>query len=151
MQRDQTIATIMDNQTLLKRTMYASLQPAAEAAGLSPAQLELLTAISHLQPANSKRLAQQLQLTPGAISQLTDILEQLGYISRTTDPLDRRTHTVQLTVKGDETYTAIQHQRQRVFKSIMGDMTNEELHVWLTVQQKIIKKLQDTVDVKGEK
>jgi DNA-binding MarR family transcriptional regulator len=151
MQRDQIIATILDNTTLLKRTMYACLQPAADAAGLSPAQLELLTAIQHTQPANTKQLARQLQLTPGAISQLTDVLEHLDYIARTVDPLDRRTHTLKLTAKGARHYASIQQQRAHLFKSIMGDMTDAELDVWQHIQQKILTKLQEKVAVKGEK
>lgn len=141
MKRDDTIATILDTMTMTKRYMYASLLPATEAGGLSLAQLELLGTIRHLQPVPTKRLALQLHLTPGAISQLTDALEQAEFVERAADPVDRRVHTLRLTAKGEQKYQAIHKQRQALFRIVMQDMTDEELVGWLHVQQKIITSL----------
>lgn len=142
MKRDKLITTLFDNLQALKRGMYASLQPANVGLPISYAQLELLTAIHHLQPISSKQLAAQLHLTPGAVSQLLEELTSQLLVERQIDPSDRRIQSLRIAPSGTRLLKTIEERRKDTMKQVMKDLTDEELETWLRIQQKLIREFQ---------
>lgn len=140
--REDIIKTIFENTSAIKRGMYNHLQTANQDCPISRTQLELLHTIKHRQPISFKKLAQQLYLTPGAVSQLADSLEQQHFISRQVDPQDRRIQSLSLTTKGEQTLAAMDERRKAVMGAVMQDLSTEELLVWARVQQKLITRFQ---------
>ncbi|HSX30580.1 MAG TPA: MarR family transcriptional regulator [Candidatus Saccharimonadales bacterium] len=144
--RDHIIQSLFESMTAVKRGMAGQLHLSAHDCPLSPAQLELLFAIRHAQPVSFKQLAQLLYLTPGAISQLAEGLEQHGFISRRADPQDRRVQWLQVNKKGHKLLDAVEKRRRSLLELIIADLTDEELAVWLRVQQKLLRRLQTETD-----
>ena len=63
---------------------------AAGRLGISPSELVVLTLLGDGGPLTAGQLADQTQLTTGAITRVIDRLEQAGLVERRTDPTDRR-------------------------------------------------------------
>ncbi|HET6924245.1 MAG TPA: MarR family transcriptional regulator [Candidatus Saccharimonadales bacterium] len=141
MQRNELIDRIYENMGALKRGMLSSLQSIGGTPHLSGSQLELAFTIKHLQPVGVKQLATQLRLTPGAVSQVADALVQTGLVTRQHDETDRRKSYLSLTAEGDRVLHRVHQDRQALFRSVMEDMTDQELTEWLHIQQKLIDHL----------
>ena len=140
--RDELIRMLFETMDVAKRSMWAQMQAASKALPIPRAQIELLHAIRHTQPVSFKELAKQLQLTPGAISQLADGLEQQGFIERKADPNDRRIQCLLVTKSGDKILQDVAKKRRAIFEAVANELSDEELEVWVKVQQSIIKQFQ---------
>jgi DNA-binding MarR family transcriptional regulator len=138
--RQELIRNILENMNAMKRSMFAQLHTGAHQLPIPRGQLELLIAICHLQPVNSKALAQKLYLTPGAVSQQVEGLEQQGYIVRRSDPNDRRIQSLQTTTSGETLVETIMQHRRKVMEQVMQDLSDEELRVWDGIQTRLIER-----------
>ena len=133
---------LFENMNTVKRAIASRWQLMHQECPIPHAQLELLFTIRHAQPISFKQLAQQLHLTPGAISQLAEGLEKHNLISRQTDPKDRRIQCLQVSPDGLELLHRIENHRQAIMESIMTDLTDEELALWLRIHEKLLQQLQ---------
>jgi DNA-binding MarR family transcriptional regulator len=140
--RDELIRTLFDGMDATKRGMYAQLQAVNRTLPIPRSQLELLIAIRHTQPISFKELAKQLYLTPGAISQLAEGLEQQAFIIRRADPNDRRIQCLEVSKKGDKLLQTVSKRRRSIMEAVVQELTDEELEIWVRVQQKLIKQFQ---------
>lgn len=140
--RDELTRELFENMNTLKRSMHQHMHTAAQDSALPRAQLELLFSIHHLEPVSFKELAKQQQLTPGAVSQLAEPLEQQGYIARHTDEADRRMQFLTVTPTGFAIIEKMQKQRAEVMSQVMAELSDEELAVWLKVQRTLLRHFQ---------
>jgi len=140
--RETTIEAIFENTTTMKRFMAGHWQTMQRDLAISHSQFELLFAIRNMQPVSFKQLAQQLYLTPSAVSQLAETLEQRELISRQSDAADRRVQYLEVSKKGNKLLKEIEKHRRNVMQSIMDDLDDEELALWLRVQEKVIRQFQ---------
>jgi DNA-binding MarR family transcriptional regulator len=140
--REQHIQEILATMSTMKRSMVNHLQAVSQNTAIPYAQLELLATIKHTQPISFKNLAQQLCVSPGAVSQMAESLESAKLIQRETDPNDRRIVHLSITKKGDRLLGDLTKQRQRAMKSAMEILSNEELEIWARVQQKLLQYFQ---------
>lgn len=139
--RKELIKKLFDNSEAVKRGMYNYAHGHFRNAPLARAPLEVLFAIKYMQPASSKAIASRLSLTPGAVSQSVDTLDQEGYVMRTADKSDRRIQHLALSKKGEKLLAEMGKRRYRMMEEITQDLTLEELNVWLTVQVKMAARL----------
>jgi MarR family multiple antibiotic resistance transcriptional regulator len=140
--RDKLIQTLFENMDTTKRGMYAQLNALNRTLPIPRSQLELLMAIRHTQPVSFKDLAKQLYLTPGAISQLAEGLEQQNMIERQVAPGDRRIQCLVTTSKGDKLLQDVEKKRRTILEAVLQELTDDELEVWLKIQKKLIKQFQ---------
>jgi DNA-binding MarR family transcriptional regulator len=140
--RAQLIQALFDTMDIAKRSMHGHMQIVLSGCTISRTQLELLFTIRHMQPVTSKELAQHLQLTPGAISQLTEGLDAQFLIKREVDPKDRRKQTLHISSQGTALLKAIEKRRRDVMEHVMQDLSDDELATWLRIQQKMINEFQ---------
>jgi DNA-binding MarR family transcriptional regulator len=102
----------------------------AQAAGLTPAQHQLLVAIKgqrHGQPPTIGDLAEHLMLRPHSTVELVDRAEAAGLVERTPDANDRRVTRVRLTAEGDETMRELTRphlERLRELAAVLDDLVN---------------------------
>ena len=136
--REHTVRELFDNMNALRRVMAGHIAALSRDYPVSPSQLELLSAVHSVQPVSFKDLAQQLCLTPGAVSQLAESLEAQGYIGRHADTGDRRVQLLQVTDAGQKLLTAVEKRRKRMLADVIQDLTDDELSLWLRVQQKVL-------------
>ena len=143
-QRELLLQRLFEHMDAVKRGMSSHMQRLSRDCPVSRTQLELLFAIRQSQPVSFKQLAQQLYLTPGAVSQLAEGLEGDGLISRQADESDRRIQCLRVSRKGNRLLDTIERQRERLLEAITTDLTDEELALWLRVQDKMLDYFQRT-------
>jgi len=141
-ERKQLVRSLFENTGTIKRAISARMHAANYRYPISPSQLELLFAVKHAQPASFKHLAQQLCVTPGAVSQLAEGLEEHQLVTRQPDRDDRRIQCLSVSRRGVKLLQDIEKRRQKVLEAIVKDLTDAELAVWLRVQEKMIQHFQ---------
>jgi DNA-binding MarR family transcriptional regulator len=152
MKREDILTQLFESMNATKRAMHSNMHILAGSCPISRTQLELLSTITHTQPVSPKLLAQNMQLTPGAISQLVDALFAEGLVTRETDSHDRRVQLLSLSEKGTTVMAEVSRNKHTFMKHIMESLTTEELAVMLRIQQKMIGQLQAAATHKeGEK
>lgn len=85
-------------------------EDAVRAAGLTPAQHQLLLAVKgHDGPGSpsASEVAEALQLRVHSAVELINRAEQAGLVSRQVDPRDRRRHLLSLTTRGEDRLAAL--------------------------------------------
>jgi len=142
MDRNTLIQTLYENMSTLKRGMHGHFQAASLRVPISRSQLELLFTIRQAQPVSSKLLSQKLCLTPGAVSQLAEGLELHELITRRADERDRRIQCLEVSPQGTALLQEVETRRRSAMEAIIADLTNEELEIWLRVQQKMLNHFQ---------
>lgn len=94
--RDELLQRLLREAHLLGSRLAQSHQRTADAVGIGVSDLLCLEMISSEEPATAGRLAELVQLTPGAVTGILDRLERAGFIKRDRDPEDRRRILVRL-------------------------------------------------------
>ncbi|MBO0689176.1 MAG: MarR family transcriptional regulator [Candidatus Dormibacteraeota bacterium] len=88
--RDELLAALLRESRRLGGQLVVSRQGPAEALGLNAHDLLCLEMVSAEEPVSAGRLAEQLQLTTGAVTGVVDRLEEAGFVRRERDADDRR-------------------------------------------------------------
>jgi DNA-binding MarR family transcriptional regulator len=135
--REDIIKRIFEHSEAMKRGMYTHMMAYFHNLPITRPQLEVLSAIHYLQPVSSKDIASQLYVTPGAVSQSVESLDDQGYILREADTTDRRVQYLRPSKKGAKLLQDIEKQRRSMMENVTQELTLEELTVWLKVQTKM--------------
>lgn len=142
--RSQDIQDLFATYAVVQRMMHSCLQRAFDELGVAPSHLQLLHLIKQHQPLSLKRLAVELRLTPGAITQQVESVVQAGYVTRTESSEDRRITVVSLTPSGVAVCKRLERMKQELLTKVVADLNNEELEVFLGVQQKMLVHLEES-------
>jgi DNA-binding MarR family transcriptional regulator len=137
-QRTELLREIFSTMSMAHRLMHAHVQCALGAGNLSMSQIHHLTLIHHNQPISLKTLAAKMQLTPGAVTQLVDALEKTGYVMRTQDQHDRRITNISVSASGAQKLTDFKKTTQHIFRQASRSLDEQELEIFLKVQQKML-------------
>jgi len=140
--RAQNLQDLFATSALTQRMMHACMQHAFEELGIAPSQMHLLQLIEHLQPVSLKKLADDMRLTPGAITQLVDGLVTANYLERTPSSEDRRVTVVALTDAGKEKVGFLKRKKQALLTKVVADLDDSELEIFLRVQRKMLTYLE---------
>lgn len=89
-ERDELLQRLLREAHRLGSRLAQSHQRTADAVGIGVTDLLCLEMISAGEPVTAGQLAEQVQLTPGAVTGVLDRLERGGFIKRERDPKDRR-------------------------------------------------------------
>jgi DNA-binding MarR family transcriptional regulator len=142
MKREELLSRLYENMNATKRLMHGRLHALTGDCPISRSQMELLFTLKHMDKHPSpKQLAAHMHLTPGAISQLIDGLDEQGLIVREINPADRRTQTLHVSTSGLAVIHGIEKRRHEVMHQVMQSLTTEELQVLLRVQEKLAERL----------
>lgn len=142
MDRNELVTQYIEiNQTLV-RLWKAKFFEAADAEGLSPALMGVLSMVDRKQPITGSEIAKEMHITRGAVAQFVDALFELGYLQRETDPNDRRTHYLRLNPKGIEAVKRLEQIRNRLFADLTCTLSDDELRAVIAIDQKIINSLE---------
>lgn len=135
-----------ENMATMKRAMHSKLGAQVGKLELSHGQMALLFTLSKYEPVNPKRLASLMYLTAGAVSQMVDSLVERKLVDRMTDPADRRSQILRLSRAGKSKLRQIEKHRHKFLKSVLEDLSAEELATLLKFQQKIIEEFSPKKD-----
>lgn len=140
--RTQNLQDLFATSALTQRMIHACMQHAFEEVGIAPSQMHLLQLVEHSQPVSLKKLADDMRLTPGAITQLVDGLVATEYLQRTSSKEDRRVIVVTLTDIGKEKIGFLKRKKQALLAQVAAELNDDELEVFLRVQQKMLRFLE---------
>jgi DNA-binding MarR family transcriptional regulator len=105
--------------------------------GLSPARVQLLTAVGEAAGIRMGTLAKHLGVTNRAITGLVDALQAEGLLERQPDPDDRRAFRLALTATGAEQLTRINELHDAVSAEAFADLDSEERAQFAELLQRV--------------
>jgi DNA-binding MarR family transcriptional regulator len=108
------------------RELMASTRPRWTAADLTFTQLRALSVLSRKQPQRMSDLAEALDMTPASASALVDRIDQRGFVTRRSDPDDRRTVLVELSRRGQHILDVMERGSSDHFGRLIERMTPGE-------------------------
>ena len=88
-----------------------------------------------------KEIADELKLTPGAISQTVDVLVRENIVERTVSPSDRRAILLRATEAGLQLKEQHSQQVENVMQTISKDISSEEFAVFASVLDRLLKQM----------
>lgn len=100
-------------------------------------------------PLSSRKLGEALLVTPGAVTQLVDLLVEQGLVERQPNQEDRRVINLSVTKAGQEKINAISRQRRALLEELFSVLSDEELASYLAAQRKMIAQLQNIHQTKA--
>jgi DNA-binding MarR family transcriptional regulator len=142
MNRDELLNQYMDINQRLIRLWKSRFFEAADAEGLSPALMGILSLLSHMQPITSSEIAKEMHVTRGAVAQFIESLTELGYVTRQHDPEDRRLQYLSLSNKGTEAVKRLEQVRKKLFEDLTCNLSDQELRQAIIIDNKIINTLE---------
>ena len=92
---------------------------------VSPGHIQVLIALTR-GPRSVGKLAEELEVSPPAATQLVDRLAEHGMVQRRNDPADRRVVLVDYVKGMHEVARSIVEERRRPLQEAMNKMTDEE-------------------------
>ena len=104
----------------------ASARPRWTAADLTFTQLRALSVLARKQPQRMSDLAGALDMTPASASALIDRMDQRGFVTRRSDPDDRRTVLVELSRRGQHILDTMERGSSDHFGRLIEKMTPAE-------------------------
>ena len=104
----------------------ASARPRWTAADLTFTQLRGLSVLARKQPQRMSDLAGALDMTPASASALIDRMDQRGFVTRRSDPEDRRTVLVELSRRGQHILDVMERGSSDHFGRLIENMTPAE-------------------------
>jgi DNA-binding MarR family transcriptional regulator len=104
----------------------ASARPRWTAADLTFTQLRGLSVLARKQPQRMSDLAGALDMTPASASALIDRMDQRGFVTRRSDPDDRRTVLVELSRRGQHILDVMERGSSDHFGRLIEKMTPAE-------------------------
>ena len=144
---DVATEALVERIAKLARYLERSLGETASEFGLTIQDWELLGALRRVGPPyrlSPSTLAQDLLLSPGAMTARLDRLERTGLIRRRPDPVDRRATRVELTEKGSKTWgTAVDVQAAKE-RSIGAALKEKEKAVLNDLLRRLMRTFEAT-------
>lgn len=141
--RSKNLQELFATSDVVQRMMRQCIHQVFDEMGIAPSQLHLIHTIEMLQPVSLKRLATEMRLTPGAITQLVDSLVDAGYVERTHGTEDRRVIVAELTGEGKTKLSQLKRKKRAMLEKVVADLDDEELDIFLKVQQKMLGYLEE--------
>lgn len=106
---------------------------------LTGPQIMMLYTISNLQPCQTTKLAQSLEVTPSAITVMIDRLVLHGFVVRKQHGNDRRVVLLELTEQGHDALRKIRECRSEVVQKYLSYLDPGELELFLNTFEKIVR------------
>lgn len=138
MSREGLIEVVFSNLQKLHRCGSANFHTLLGQQDISPSQMELLIAVKRSQPVSVKAIAEQMRLTPGAVTQLMEGLVAKRYIERQPDAHDHRITNVRLAEDGAQQLEQLWTRRTAMLRDIVKTLDTDELTIMLRVQEKML-------------
>ncbi len=131
------IGRLADIILALQRCFITSLSATLAEGEVSFVQFFLLTHICAHESLSMTEIAERMGHTTAAATGLVDRLERLDYVSRTTDPHDRRKVLVRINPKGTDFVSEIRLDMTENLSKVMRTLRVDEQHMWLQIYEKI--------------
>lgn len=133
------------------RELMTSARPRWSAADLTFTQLRGLSVLARRQPLRMGDLAEALHMTPASASALIDRMAQRGFVTRRSDPDDRRTVLVELSRRGQHVLDVMERGSADHFGRMIDRMTLEERDALATTLRAFLRISAETAEGKSRR
>jgi DNA-binding MarR family transcriptional regulator len=106
---------------------------------LNMQELRVVEFLGNEGPRIMRELAEYLTVAVNSVTSIVDHLEAKGLVRRQRSEEDRRIIRVELTEPGRETYQALVEDKQRLFRSMLGALTEDEQEIFMVLFRKIAR------------
>ncbi len=103
-------------------------------------QVQTLKTIKENSPITASELASRLQMSPSALTQMTDRLIKSKFISRKNDKNDRRLILLSLTSDGEEHLASILKRMEQKANQILAPISAKDLEIVVTIFEDFLQK-----------
>lgn len=141
MQRSQLLEEAFEVQVSMMQIWKQCFAELLREEGVTFSQMAVLMHIGERQPVMGKDIAQHMQQTPSAVTQLIDGLPRAGLVLREQDASDRRIVRLRLSKEGQRLVDRFKDKRKELFFKSAETFTDEELQTELAFQQKALQQL----------
>jgi MarR family transcriptional regulator, organic hydroperoxide resistance regulator len=129
--RSELIKKIIELQRQINRDMREHTLEAWMGLNLTVPQVKSLFFIAHQRTTNLTKLAAALHVTPANVTGIIDRLVEHDLVSRQENPDDRRSLTLRVTEKGDNTIANLRERRASHTTGILSNLAVDELNAIL--------------------
>ncbi len=127
MENHQIIDQIIQDHRAINRYIRQDDPEAWLNLNLTIGQVKSLFFIANQEKANFRMLAAALKVTPSNVTGIIDRLVDHQLVSRTENPADRRSLTLQLTPQGESVLNLLRERRVSQMSEMLNTLSNEQL------------------------
>lgn len=138
--RKKVIEGLLQNMHAMRHKLMVGYADKKELA-ITPSQGFVLRFVAKNSSANVKAIAEALNITSSAATQLIDGLVDNGYLVRKDDPSDRRVITLSLSEKAKKLFNDFQKQGLEKMTELFDALNDEELVKYVALTKKIMDKV----------
>lgn len=138
--REQLIEELLHSFHAIRNIIKAKVFHLGNQDHTTHSQWFVLKIIGHFKKRNIKDIAEAMEMSSSAATQLVDGLVQSGFVTREEDPNDRRLVQLELSPKGKEYVTTTKNKRINEMAEIFNVLTDKELEEFVRLHKKITSK-----------
>ncbi|MCR4278971.1 MAG: MarR family transcriptional regulator [bacterium] len=135
--RKKIIEHLMQDLYAMRRNLAVGFS-ATKKRSITPSQGCVLRYIAKNEQINVKAIAQKLDISSSAVTQLIDGLVEKGYVSRSNHSEDRRVVTVCLTAKANKLFEEFKAQGLKKMTILFDVLSDDELARYAELHAKIV-------------
>lgn len=141
MKREVLLDQFVDLTKSMMKAWKAELFAHIGDSNLSFAQVGIMMALQRHEPCSQRELADDLDISRSAVTQMLEGLIENGFVYRQDDPNDRRISKLALSASGTQMVRELDKLRKQFFGRLTRDLSDEELIHFISLNQKIINTL----------
>lgn len=135
--REQLIEEILHNFHAIRNIIKTRALNLGHQNHITHSQWFVLIIIEHFKKRSIKDVAEAMEMSSSASTQLVDALVKSGYVTRQEDPEDRRLVQLELSPKGKQHIAATKKKRINEMTDIFDLLTNKELEEFVRLHKKV--------------
>ena len=139
--RKKLIEKILENINAIKREIAAEMHTFFNEVSITHSQWIVLHFVKKNRNINIKDLANLLDTTSSAATQIVDSLVNKGLLLRRRNPDDRRTLKIELSEKSKNQFDSIKNKSFKTLSSLFNVLDNDELSKYCELNNKIAGKI----------
>ena len=136
--RDRTIQEIVENMVLMRRGIVSQRKIPQDDRRIYRGQGIALAIVGRCRGLSIKDVAERMDVSGSAATQLIDSLVREGLLRREVDPNDRRIMRISLTDKGKSGLEKFRKTRVEAMSKILSPLDNQELEMFRNLLEKIV-------------
>ncbi len=134
------IESLLDTMKDASRAVSAGREQCFKHFKLHPAQVRVLHYVMQNQPVAVKDIAQSMGTTSSASTQVVDAIVDAGYLTRTSDPSDRRRVVVRLSAKGTSKFRSFRADHLRRVTATIAPLSDRDIASLITLLGKVTRR-----------
>lgn len=143
MSRESLLQKLTEQMGELRKSIQAQKPHINSVKMPTPSQSRVLFLLSEHTTLSVKEIAEHLEITGSAATQLIDGLVHDNFVVRSEDPRDRRCHIIAISDEAKKHMEAVKTFYQDKFKELTKLLSDDELSSLIEIQEKMIQVLKE--------